>query len=359
VRAVAVRGTNFRCYSRLELELDAGVVAAVGPNGAGKTALVEMIHFSALGYSPRTSADPQLVTLGADFLRTELDADVAAGRTSVEIGYRPGEPKRVVVDGAAERSVERLLGRFPVLVFTPDRLRVVQGPPALRRSYLDRVLARLWPRLAEASHEYSRRLSQRNHLLKRVRAGVAAEDGLDAWDTVLAEAGASLVAARARLCSRLAGPLERRLSELGGTPGAPAIRYLPNAEGDAAELGRVLAARRRRDIDRAATGAGPHLDDLALIDADRDLRHYGSQGEQRRALLALILAEADLLGEERSEEPLLLLDDVTSELDQQRRERLLEAVASFQQTVVTTADEADLGGRAQTVLRVAGGQVTR
>ena len=140
MRAVAVRGTNFRCYSRLELELDAGVVAAVGPNGAGKTALVEMIHFSALGYSPRTSADPQLVTLGADFLRTELDADVAAGRTSVEIGYRPGEPKRVVVDGAAERSVERLLGRFPVLVFTPDRLRVVQGPPALRRSYLDRVL---------------------------------------------------------------------------------------------------------------------------------------------------------------------------------------------------------------------------
>ena len=114
-----------------------------------------------------------------------------------------------------------------------------------------------------------------------------------------------------------------------------------------------------RDIDRAATGAGPHLDDLALIDADRDLRHYGSQGEQRRALLALILAEADLLGEERSEQPLLLLDDVTSELDQQRRERLLEAVASFQQTVVTTADEADLGGRAQTVLRVAGGQVTR
>ena len=121
----------------------------------------------------------------------------------------------------------------------------------------------------------------------------------------------------------------------------------------------MLAARRRRDIDRAATGAGPHLDDLALIDADRDLRHYGSQGEQRRALLALILAEADLLGEERSEQPLLLLDDVTSELDQQRRERLLEAVASFQQTVVTTADEADLGGRAQTVLRVAGGQVTR
>jgi len=192
-----------------------------------------------------------------------------------------------------------------------------------------------------------------------VRAGVAAEDGLDAWDSVLAEAGAALVAARARLCSRLSKPLEGRLAELGGTPGEPPIRYLPNADGDAAELGRVLAARRRRDIDRAATGAGPHLDDLALIDADRDLRHYGSQGEQRRALLALILAEADLLGEERSEQPLLLLDDVTSELDQQRRERLLEAIASFPQTVVTTADEADLGGRAQTVLRVAGGQVTR
>src|SRR4051794_41521436 len=129
-----------------------------------------MVHFGALGYSPRTSADAQLVTFGADVLRTELDAVTAAGPSRVEIGFRPGEPKRVTVDGSRERSVERLLGRFPVLVFTPDRLRLVQGAPALRRAYFDRALARLWPAPAAASGEYARRLSQRNHLLRRGRA---------------------------------------------------------------------------------------------------------------------------------------------------------------------------------------------
>jgi DNA replication and repair protein RecF len=360
LRAVAVRGTNFRCYRQLELELDPGLVAVVGPNGAGKTALVEMLHFAALGYSPRTSNEARMVTFGEDFLRTELEAETASGATTVTLGYRPHEPKRLVVDGAAERSVERLLERFPVLVFTPDRLRLVQGAPAMRRSYIDRVLTRLWPVLAAASGEYARRLAQRNHLLKRIRARAAEPSALEPWDRLLVEAGAALMAARSRLCSRLAVPLTTRLTELGGIPGDPPLRYLPSVEGDAEAFAAVLAARRGKDVDRAATGAGPHLDDFGLVDDGRDLRHYGSQGEQRRALLALILAEADLLTEERREQPLLLLDDVTSELDGERRRRLLAAVRAFPQTVVTTADEADLADAGElTLLRVEAGTVTR
>ena len=218
MRAVAVRGSDFRCYERVAVELPAGLVGVVGPNGAGKTALIEMIHFGCLGYSPRTTSEGQVVRFGAELLRVETDVLVSGGPVSVEIGYRPGEPKRVTVNGAAERSVERLLGRFPVLVFTPDRLRLVQGAPALRRAYFDRVLARLWPAPAAASAEYARRLSQRNHLLRRVRAGRAEPGALDPWDRLLAEAGEQLIAARARLCTRLAGPFARPSRRAGRRP---------------------------------------------------------------------------------------------------------------------------------------------
>jgi DNA replication and repair protein RecF len=357
VRVVAVRGTQFRCYERLELELPAGLVGVVGPNGAGKTALIEMIHFGCLGYSPRTSSEARVVRFGADFTRVETDIALRGGLTSVELGYRPSEPKRVAVDGAAERSIERLLGRFPVLVFTPDRLRLVQGAPALRRAYVDRALARLWPSVAAASSEYARRLAQRNHLLRRVRSGAAQPDALDPWDQLLGEAGAELSAARARLCSRLARPFAERLGELGGRPGTQPLRYQPNVE-QPEQLGALLAARRGKDVERAVTGAGPHLDDIGLFEGDRDLRLFGSQGEQRRALLALILAEADVLTEERDEPPLLLLDDVTGELDAERRRLLLAAVSAFDQAIVTTTDQADLSGHTASIVMVENARVT-
>jgi DNA replication and repair protein RecF len=353
----AARGSDFRCYERVTVELEPGVVGVVGPNGAGKTALVEMIHFGALGYSPRTSAEQQMVRFGCDVLRTEVDAELRDGAAAVAIGFRPGEPKRITLNGARERSVEGLLGRFPVLVFTPDRLRLVQGAPALRRAYFDRVLARLWPRLGTLAGEFARRLSQRNHLLKRVRTGAAAEDALDPWDALLADAGAELTAARARLCERLAAPLRARMADLGGDPGEAPLRYRPNLEGGAESFRTALHARRRRDVERAGTGAGPQLDDYALVDGDRDLRSYGSQGEQRRTLLALILAEADVLAAERDEQPLLLLDDVTSELDGRRRELLLAAVGRFSQSVLTTTDESHLAGAPAQVLLVDAGQV--
>jgi len=232
----------------------------------------------------------------------------------------------------------------------------VQGPPALRRTYFDRILARLWPVLAAQSGEYARRLAQRNHLLRRVRAGAAQGDALDPWDILLGEAAEGLIAARARLVTRLAAPFSQRLAELGGDPGSDPLRYQPNVPAGAS-VADVLRQRRGRDVERAVTGAGPHLDDVVLFEHDRDLRLYGSQGEQRRALLALLLAEADVLAAERDELPLLLLDDVTGELDADRRSLLLSAVEGFEQTIVTTTDRADLGSRGAAVLTVDAGTV--
>jgi DNA replication and repair protein RecF len=349
MRVAAARGANFRCYARVEVALPAGLVGVVGPNGAGKTSLLELIHFACLAYSPRTSADAELVRFGCEVLRAEARVELASGAAETAVGYRPGDPKRVTVDGAAVGSIDRLLGRFPVLVFTPDRLRLVQGPPALRRSYFDRVLARMWPAQAAVASEYARALVQRNHLLRRIRAGQSPASGLDAWDEMAARTGAALGAARSRLCHALAPRLAERLAALGGVPGDEPLLHLPHTPGGERELREALAGRRQRDIERAATGAGPHLDDYRMQDDGRDLRRYGSQGEQRRMLLGLILAEADLIERERDEQPLLLLDDVTGEFDAGRRGLLLEAVSRFQQAILTTTDEADLGEGAAVV----------
>jgi len=355
VLVTAVRGQGFRCYERVEVRFPPGLVGVVGPNGAGKTSLVEMIHFGALAYSPRTTSEAQVIAFGSDFTRVEVEAELASGRSRVEVGFRAGEPKRVVVDGVAERSAAGLLSRFSVLVFTPDRIRLVQAGPALRRTYLDRALVRLWPALGDVPPAYARALAQRNHLLRRLRAGAAAEEALVGWDEVTARAGAELTAARERLCRLLAPAFAVRLEQLGGAPGETPLRLVSST--DAADLAGVLRDRRRRDVERATTGAGPHLDDVELSESGRDLRRFGSQGEQRRALLALILAEADLLTSERGEQPVLLLDDVTGEFDADRRSLLLDAVSRFDQAILTTTDEADLGSRPASVLRVRAGTV--
>jgi DNA replication and repair protein RecF len=355
VRVAAVRGSWFRCYERVEVAFPAGLVGIVGPNGAGKTSLVEMIHFGALAYSPRTSSEAQVVAFGQDLTRVEVDAELGGSPVRVEVGFRPGEPKRVVVDGVAERSAAGLLGRFPVLVFTPDRIRLVQGAPALRRSYLDRALVRLWPALGDVPADYARALAQRNHLLRRLRAGHGDPEARVGWDDVTATAGAALALARRRLVSRLGAPFAERLEQLGGEPGAEPLRLVEHTPPEA--LAQALLDRRRRDVDRAATGAGPHLDDLELRESGRDLRRFGSQGEQRRALLALILAEADLLTAERGEQPVLLLDDVTGEFDAARRALLLDAVRRFEQAIVTTTDRVDLGDGPAAVFAVEAGTV--
>lgn len=358
MRVSAVRGANFRCYPRVELALRPGLVGVVGPNGAGKTSLLELIHFACLAYSPRTSHDEQLVRFGAEVVRAEADVVQGSSTVTCEVGYQPGEPKRAAVAGAQVRSVERLVSRFPVLVFMPDRLRLIQGPPALRRTYFDRTVARLWPALSPAAPEYSRALAQRNHLLRRIRAGAASSSALDAWDEVTARAGGRLSAARSRVVDRLGPVLQRRMEELGGDPPAPPLRHLSQTPGGERELLEALRARRARDIDRASTGAGPHLDDYELLDGGRDLRRFGSQGEQRRGLLALILAEADLLAGERGEQPLLLLDDVTGEFDAGRRDLLLRAVSGFEQALLTTTDEGDLAGWAGELVAVREGRLS-
>ena len=212
-------------------------------------------------------------------------------------------------------------------VFSPDRLALIKGPPGERRAHLDGFIAARWPSRSELRRRYGQALAQRNALIARIAAGRGAARELDAWDSSLAEIAAALTEARSEAVEELAPAFTTAAEELGLGAGA-ALEYAPRAAGTAEELRAGLAERRDADLRLGRSSWGPHLDELKLLAAEgRSLRRYGSQGEQRAGLLALIFAEREVLMEARRVTPLLLLDDVMSELDPERRERLVERLA--------------------------------
>jgi DNA replication and repair protein RecF len=248
-----------------------------------------------------------------------------------EVELAPPQPKRIRLNGAPLAGGEELRLRLSALAFTPDRLAVVKGGPVVRRAYLDRMLGRLFPARANLAGDYGRALAQRNTALRRVRAGESSLDALEPWTEQVARLGDGLDRARAELVAGLAPGFARHAATL-GVPDA-CIAY--EAQGlDSA----TLAARLERDLERGTTGVGPHLRDAAITAGERDLRAFGSQGEQRTAVLALVLSEADLLAERRGLAPLLLLDDVFSELDRTRAEALVASLPVGGQTVVTATE---------------------
>jgi DNA replication and repair protein RecF len=298
-----------------------------GPNGAGKTNLLEALHVGSQGFSPRTRTDAQLVRWGAEGSRLVLEGSRGPVPTRIELKLTPRDGKRAYVNGAPVRSIDELRSEVATLVFTPDRLAVVKGGPAARRAYFDRTLTRLLPGRATLPLEYGAAVAQRNAGLRRVMAGLARE-ALEPWTSRVASLGAELVASRRELLALMAPGFGDRAAELGLHGATLAYEADPPTR-------EILDARLDRDLERGATGVGPHLDDVAIRAAGRDLRLYGSQGEQRLAVLSLILAEAELVTERRGIAPLLLLDDVLSELDAARRGALGERIAFAGQTLVT------------------------
>jgi DNA replication and repair protein RecF len=306
-----------------------------GANGAGKTNLLEALHVGTQGFSPRARSDAQLVRFGAATARIGVAGTRAGAPVEVDVVLAPGDTRRVRLNGDVLRSAEALRAELQTLVFTPDRLGVVKGGPAARRAYVDRSLGRLFPSRAQLPAEYTAALGQRNAALRRVSAGASSEDAISPWTQRVAGLGSSLVDARREVLGVLEPPFGDRAARLGLS--AATLSY----EGDpptAAELD----ARLERDLERGVTGAGPHLHEIRIEAAGRDLRSYGSQGEQRVAVLALVLAEATAIVDRNGASPLVLLDDVLSELDGDRRRALGELISDGGQTVVTATAAAAL-----------------
>ena len=348
VETVSLR--NIRSYVRLDLQLEAGLVLVVGANGAGKTNLLESLHVGTQGFSPRTRADAQVIRFGERAGRIGLAGARGGSGIALEVTVEIGQGKRAKLNGTPLRAAEQLRSEVATLVFTPDRLAVVKGGPAVRRAYFDRTIGRLVPARAQLPAEYGAVLAQRNAGLRRVAAGHSSRDALEPWTERIVELGRKLVESRHEVVAWLA----RGFAEHAAALGLPAARLA--YEGEPPTVA-ALDERLDRDLERGSTGLGPHLDDVALTSGTRDLRSFGSQGEQRLTVLALLLAEAGLIADRRGFAPLLLLDDVLSELDPDRRHVLGERLLASGQTLITATQASSLPVEPEQLLEVSPGSV--
>jgi DNA replication and repair protein RecF len=397
--------TNFRNYVRLELNLPDRLTLVQGANAQGKTALLEAIHLLATARSPRATAERELINWlavesplpyarlageigeGKDAQKLELVLELASNGSN-----GPTVRKQVRINGAPKRALD-LVGRLRVVLFLPEDVSLVAGAPAERRRYLDIALCQISTTYCRALADYNRVVTQRNALLRRLRdsGGDAAQLGF--WDTQMVDHGSLLVQRRNEAIQRLDQIAGRRHEALANgdrlrltyLPGidvhfgvktgtavgnVSAKRWLAETPVEYWALSREeikarFAAQLRhthgRDVAAGTSLTGPHRDDMSFAINNRDVRTFGSRGQQRTAALALKLAEVQMMYDETQDHPLLLLDDVMSELDAARRHALLDALAGVSQAIVTTTDlddfSAELRGQAR-ILHVEQGVLT-
>jgi DNA replication and repair protein RecF len=334
-----LRLTNLRCRHALEVELADGLNILVGPNGAGKTTVLEAASLVLQGVPLRTTNVRDVMSRGRDHLRVEMEMRDTGGPAMLAAAAygRDGE-RRLTADGAVLDDAGRWKELLPVRTFAPDDLRLIKGSPRRRREYLDSLAGQRYPEYPGTLRRYDEALSQRNFLLRTSRGGLR-DPEFEPWEALLAQTGLLVCGRRAAALASFVGAFQRTHQDLTREP-ADTLRlvYRTNvADLDEAGYRARLAESREADRQRTYTHLGPHRDDLRLFRGGLDMRDCASQGEQRTVLLALVLAEWEqmLSGPAR---PLLLLDDVMSELDISRRSRLVAFTRRGGQTVITTTD---------------------
>lgn len=354
---------DFRSYERAEIAPAPGMNVFAGPNAQGKTNLLEAIHLCCTGRSHRTSRDEDLIRWGCAGAKATVSAEQKDGGHEVSVVLLRGQKKKknVLIGARQAERIGELFGHVCGVLFSPEDLSIVKGGPGERRRFLDMQLSQLRPRYFYALQASAHALAQRNALLREIAEKPSLAGTLDLWDEQLALAGDAVVRGRREVTdalSRLAGDEHRRLTDGAEALSLRLVSEAAKEDHPGETLLRRLRETREEDIRRGTTTTGVHRDDLILSINGKDARVFASQGQQRTAVLSLKLAQAGFAETERGEPPILMLDDVMSELDPARR-RLLASRINRLQTFVTCTDPADLSGAPEGLLfRVEGGRVT-
>ncbi|MEA5059509.1 MAG: DNA replication/repair protein RecF [Candidatus Pelethousia sp.] len=332
MRVGRLRLNQYRNYEALDFKPQSGVNVIVGDNAQGKTNAAEAIFLCAFGRSHRTPKDGDLIARGCEggFVGTEIES--LTGNHLIEIKLREGERKKIFIDRQLAARTGELMGVVNVVIFAPEDLSLVKDGPSERRRFLDMELSQARPAYYYRLQQYNTALRQRNALLKsdKIRPGMLAM-----WDEQLATLGEAIMAERERFVDSLSTIAYDVHRSITGGQERLSIYYQPNVSMEAPHGVReaileALTEGAQDDLRRGFTQAGPHRDDMAIRLGDTDVRAFGSQGQQRTAALSIKLSELSLLWEEKGEPPILLLDDVLSELDQSRQQMLLQSVKGCQ-----------------------------
>jgi len=346
----SIKLRDFRNYGEVELRPHPEVNILFGQNGSGKTNLLEAIHYCALGRSHRTSQDREVVRKGADIGAIGVQVRKNGVRMDIQVKLTPGEvrKKAIFVDRKRANRLSDLMGHVQCVIFSPEDLMLVKEGPSVRRRYLDMMLSQLSTAYFTALQQYQKALDQRNALLRDAKKGCRLDHAMmDAFEEAMAQQCAVIVPLRRRMVARTAAMAEAKYASISGRPHEQfAMTYqccIPENQDEAGFAREALRKNRQEDMFRGGTGFGVHREDIGLTLNGREMKVFASQGQIRTAALSMKLAQLGVFREESGEPPILLLDDVMSELDMTRRTRLLEEISGVQ-TFITCTDESDLEG---------------
>lgn len=330
VESIALK--NFRNYKELDINFSKNINILYGDNAQGKTNILEAIYIAATTKSHRNSKDKDIIEFGHDESHIRLILNKLDVSHRIDMHLRKNQSKGVAIDSIPIRRSTELFGLINIIMFSPEDLSVVKNGPGERRRFMDMEICQLSRIYYSNLLKYNKILDQRNNLLKQIYFNPSIEDTLDIWDNQLVETGISIINERKNFIEMINNIIKDIHKGITSEKEKIEIKYEPNVEADSFKD--VVTNKRQMDIKNSVTMTGPHRDDFGVYINDNDVRVYGSQGQQRTAALSLKLAEIELVKKIINDNPILLLDDVMSELDSKRRDALLEQLKDIQ-TIIT------------------------
>jgi len=334
---------NFRNYDNAKLEFHSHTNILYGDNAQGKTNILEAIFVCGTTKSHKGCKDKELIKLGQKEAHIRMFVEKKGSVHKIDIHLRQDKAKGIAIDGIPIKRSSELLGLAHIIFFSPEDLRIVKNGPSERRRFINLELSQLDKVYLYELGEYNKALAQRNKLLKQISFKPSLASMLDIWDDKLVEYGSKIIASRKKFIDKMS-VITRKINEnLTGKKEHTRLVYEPDVT--ISEFASNLKKAREKDLRFLSTSTGPHRDDLCFMDKDTDIRKYGSQGQQRTCALSLKLAEIELVKEVVNDTPVLLLDDVLSELDRNRQNYLLDSIGGIQTVITCTGLEEFVGGR--------------